>query len=355
MEIATLVDDEKTALLKMARSFFAEQVAEQKQSAPQDGAARAGAWASLAELGLLGLAISAERGGSDGTAVDLGLVQLALGENGSDLPYAAAMATALGLSAIGTPEVDEVLGEHVSGGALLVPILKTASEALGLGSSPWVDTLASAAEPLPVKAIGFSDGADPQISVHDANADSWRSPVTIAPAPGRIPQWDASGSVLASGPLAESVSARVIALHRVLNVVDLVGGARWMFDTADQYSRQRVQFGHPIGSYQGLQHVLVEMISVIEAAELLALSALDHWGDDDREFFDASAATTAFARRKIPDVIRACYEVLGGVGFMEEHEVNRYNRLMLPKIAALGTVAEVNESVASTIRSSQWL
>ena len=53
-------------------------------------------------------------------------------------------------------------------------------------------------------------------------------------------------------------------------------------------------------------------------------------------------------------VLMKAYDILGGVGFIEEHPISLYTRGMVPIVTLLGSAQSCNEAVADTVRKGHW-
>ena len=103
---------------------------------------------------------------------------------------------------------------------------------------------------------------------------------------------------------------------------ELVGVGRWLQDATVEYVKERVQFGRPVGSFQGLQWKLVDAALVQEratAAVYYAAMCVDA-ADADRTAAAhvAKAAAGAAARRWSRDGLQAH----GGIGYTWEHDLH---------------------------------
>jgi alkylation response protein AidB-like acyl-CoA dehydrogenase len=114
------------------------------------------------------------------------------------------------------------------------------------------------------------------------------------------------------------------ALERMALAVsaELVGAARWLLDTSVAYARERVQFGRPIGSFQAVQHKLVNIaLQYEEAAAAVAYAAMCVDADDPdrhRAVHVAKASAGLAARRCSHDGM----QVHGGIGYTWEHDLH---------------------------------
>ena len=160
---------------------------------------------------------------------------------------------------------------------------------------------------------------------------------------------------LAQGDAALRVWQDAVMQHRVLAASQLVGAVQTALAISVDYARIRSQFGHLLGSYQAVQHAVVDMLAGSDAAELLvnrALQAIDAASGDRASLADAA---TAYAREVAWTSLMKTYDVLGGVGFIEVHPINRYTRAVLLTLASLGSASECEDATASHVRPGHWL
>jgi glutaryl-CoA dehydrogenase len=102
-----------------------------------------------------------------------------------------------------------------------------------------------------------------------------------------------------------------------------IGAAMDCYDTALRYSKERIQFGKPIGQFQLQQKKLAEMITEITKAQLLAwrLGVM-------RENGTATSAQISMAKRNNVDmalkIARDSRQMLGGMGISGEYSIMRH-------------------------------
>jgi len=104
-----------------------------------------------------------------------------------------------------------------------------------------------------------------------------------------------------------------------------VGVAQAAFDIACNYARERQQFGHPIGAFQGIQFMLADMAMKIEAARLLVYEAAYRLDTGQSASMYASMAK-CFATDTAMEVTTNAVQVLGGAGYVRDYPVERYMR-----------------------------
>ncbi|MEE9333623.1 MAG: acyl-CoA dehydrogenase family protein [Granulosicoccaceae bacterium] len=104
-----------------------------------------------------------------------------------------------------------------------------------------------------------------------------------------------------------------------------VGRARRCFDLALNYAAERKQFGQQIGKFQGVGFQIADMITEIDAADWLTLSAawrLDQGIPANREI----ASAKVYASEMLAKVTDASLQVFGGMGLMSELPIERFWR-----------------------------
>lgn len=110
--------------------------------------------------------------------------------------------------------------------------------------------------------------------------------------------------------------------ERVLIAAECIGDGDWFVEHAARYSSDRVVFGRPIGSNQGVQFPIAKAYAEIRAAELLTYHAADLFDagakcgpEANMAKYLASCASWAAAN--------ACLDAHGGYGFAVEYDVER--------------------------------
>jgi acyl-CoA dehydrogenase len=104
-----------------------------------------------------------------------------------------------------------------------------------------------------------------------------------------------------------------------------VGRARRAFEIALPYTAERKQFGQTIGKFQGVSFKLADMITEIDAADWLTLSAawrLDQGMGANREIASAKLYATEMLARVTDEAI----QIFGGMGLMDEMPLERFWR-----------------------------
>jgi acyl-CoA dehydrogenase len=104
-----------------------------------------------------------------------------------------------------------------------------------------------------------------------------------------------------------------------------VGRARRVFDYALSYAAEREQFGQKIGKFQGVSFQIADMITEIDAADLLTLAAadrLDKGMPANREI----ASAKLYASEMLARVTDKTIQIHGGMGLMDDYPLERFWR-----------------------------
>ena len=147
------------------------------------------------------------------------------------------------------------------------------------------------------------------------------------PAANRLGE-EGEGFALAMGTLA---------LYRTTVGAHAVGLARAGFEAACEWARTRKQFGHPIGTFQGIGFQLADMATEIEAARLMVYRAARAFDDDAPGAARRSSMAKLFATEAASRVIDAAVQIHGGWGVATDLPIERLYREIRPLRVYEGT------------------
>jgi acyl-CoA dehydrogenase len=142
--------------------------------------------------------------------------------------------------------------------------------------------------------------------------------------------------------------------ERILVASEAVGDGRWFVERGSRYASERVVFGRPIGSNQGIQFPLAQAHAQVEAASLVRYRAATLF---DRGDSCGPAANMAklLASQASWTAANACMTAYGGYGFAREYDVERkFREAKLLEIAPVSNnliLAFVGERVLGMPRS----
>jgi butyryl-CoA dehydrogenase len=122
------------------------------------------------------------------------------------------------------------------------------------------------------------------------------------------------------------VAMKTLDMSRPGVAAQALGVAAGALEEAIRYSRQRRQFGKPISSFQGVQFMLADMATQVEAARALVYATARYIDSGARDISKMSAMCKLFASDTAMRVTTDAVQVLGGYGYMKEYPVEKMMR-----------------------------
>ena len=126
-----------------------------------------------------------------------------------------------------------------------------------------------------------------------------------------------------------------------------VGVAQAAFDASVQYAREREQFGQKISKFQGLRWMIADMATEIEAARLMTMSAAEMKDNGENYTLQASMAKL-YASEMVNRITAKAVQLHGGYGFTKEYPVERFYR-----DARVFTIYEGTSEIQRVVISNQ--
>ncbi|MBK5232964.1 MAG: acyl-CoA/acyl-ACP dehydrogenase [Thermoleophilia bacterium] len=273
-------------------------------------------WTELVELGWPGVAISEEHGGGG-----LGVLELAtlLEESGYALANSPLLATAacgLAIQEAGSDEQkDEWLPKLASGeitGSFGI-------EGQTFPDAPDSDVIVVISEDGATGTVVATGDAD---VVEDVTIDPTRRYGTVGLGEG--------------GDALPGDASAALALAAVITSAELVGVCTRALEMTVEYVKDRKQFGHPVGSFQAVQHRAAQMLLHTEGARSVTYYAA--WAADaDRTLLaEASALAKSSASKAGVEVTASAIQAHGGIGFTWEANVHWFYKRAQLDAAYLG-------------------
>ena len=105
-----------------------------------------------------------------------------------------------------------------------------------------------------------------------------------------------------------------------------LGIAAGAFEDALSYSRERVQFGQAISSFQAIQHMLANMATEIEAARALLYATARTVDAGEKRFAKEAAMTKLYCSDVAMKVTVDALQIMGGYGYMREYPMEKRMR-----------------------------
>ncbi|NRQ39335.1 acyl-CoA dehydrogenase [Nonomuraea sp. NN258] len=300
-------------------------------------------WSGLAEQGLLGLHLPEESGGSGYGLLEAAVAVEALAERMTPGPYVPTVLASAVIHASKRHELLESLADGSRTGAVALTGALT-----GIRAEDGSLVVSGTAEPV----LGGSLADVLVLPVSTANGEEWIAVDAAATTVTPVKSLDLTRSV-AKVELAEvTVPAErvldgvegpdVLNLAAVLLGAEAAGLASWCVRAAADYAKVRVQFGRPIGQFQGIKHKLSRMLVALEQARATVWDATRATG---KELEYAAAIAGVMAPDAAVQCAKDAIQTFGGIGYTFEHDVHLYYRRALTLRALLGPSAEWAASV----------
>ncbi len=105
-----------------------------------------------------------------------------------------------------------------------------------------------------------------------------------------------------------------------------VGVAQGALEAATDYAKKRIQFEHPIISFQAVQHMLANMAIDVEAARALVYAVARAIDSGAKNLSKESAMAKVFASDTAMRVTTDAVQIFGGVGYMRDYPVEKMMR-----------------------------
>jgi alkylation response protein AidB-like acyl-CoA dehydrogenase len=134
----------------------------------------------------------------------------------------------------------------------------------------------------------------------------------------------ASGRLIGADGEGWTVLERVLDLAAVALAAEQVGGAQACLDMAVQYAKDRVQFGRPIGSFQAIKHKCADMLLEVESAKSAAYYAGWAASELNDELPSVASLAKAYCSEAYFHAAAENIQIHGGIGFTWEHPAHLY-------------------------------
>jgi butyryl-CoA dehydrogenase len=122
------------------------------------------------------------------------------------------------------------------------------------------------------------------------------------------------------------VAMRTFDMSRPGVAAQAVGIAQGALDLAVEYSKQRQQFGHPISSFQGIQFMLADMATQVEAARALIYAICRAIDSGEKDIAKGSSMSKLFASDMCMKVTTDAVQIFGGYGYMRDYPIEKFMR-----------------------------
>jgi len=324
-------------------------------------------WLTACEAGWPGLVVSEEHGGAGLGPIEAMLVFEQMGRVLASVALLGHVPATFVLDAASGQ--DELIGRLASGEtrAAFVPARPpddqvsswTVDPVFGSSRAAAPTVSSSGALSGTVGWVPDAPGADVLVVVAVAEDGSPRAVLVEGLAVEETWRYDATRSlghvVLdgVQGTLLEGVDEQKLTnaffLEWALLAAESLGATDRALEVALAYSKERFTFGRPIGSYQAVKHMLVEILRLAGNARSLMYYAGWAGNDSPEEFPLAAAAFRLAAGKALDDAGRTQISVHGGIGATWEHDAPLYFRRAQLSRRLLGGTSDAADRVASVL------
>ena len=314
-----------------------------KKSLEAEGQCHPDIWKQFAGFGWLSLAVPEAAGGFGGTSLDMALVAEALGAGLVIEPFVAGALLPCSIFSQSAAQKHETLLGKVAEGSEQLAVAY--AERAGRFDPGACETTAQAADDKFVitgsKHCVFNAPNASHLIVSARTGDTIGLFLAPRNAPGlSIDAYDVLGGGTAANLLLDKVSVssdaqvgnletleRALDRAAVVSCAQVLGGMTALLERTTNYLRTRKQFGVPIGSFQVLQHRVVDMFIEIEQSRSMVMMASSKADSDNTaERMRAVSAAKAHLCKTSKFVAQQAVQLHGGIGMTEELDVGHYFR-----------------------------
>jgi len=157
----------------------------------------------------------------------------------------------------------------------------------------------------------------------------------------------------AGRPAGSGAGGAALARARDLACVALsaeqVGAAQRALELTVAYTKARVQFGRPVGSFQALQHRMADLHVLVESARSLSYAAASAAADGADDLGLRAAAAKAYCSEALTRVAGEMIQLHGAIGITWEHDAHRYFKRAHGAAHLFGRPSEHVARIAATV------
>ena len=350
------LSEEQLLLEKTLRSFLADDVPIGRVRELRDAECPndVGIWRSLAELGVTGILVPENLGGSDLRLLDAALVAQSLGHAVTPTPFVgSAVMVPIALRALGGSPAEEWM-RGIAAGEIR----------FGLA----VTELFSVREEAGVQLANGKLGGKSMMAMDSCEADF----ILVSLGGGNLAVVRADAAGLAADRLlttdatrcasellfeevapeavfegADAVIARMLDAGRIALAADTLGACESMIEQAVAYAGQRKQFDRLIGSFQAVKHMCAEMIADLEPARSLSWYAAHSFDAVPEEAPLLACHALAHISEIGREISSVATQVHGGIGWTDEQNLHFWFKRISASRHMLGGPAWLRERAAS--------
>jgi alkylation response protein AidB-like acyl-CoA dehydrogenase len=336
--------EEQEELRKSVRRFLDEKspVTEVRRLMETESGYDEAVWKQMAEqLGLQGLVIPEEHGGSGYGYVELIVVLEEMGRSLLCAPFFSTVALAGNLCKTVNDATAHAALKRIAGGAIATVAFTEANgkwtedgitaTASGSGSdftisgekmfvidghsAEWIAVAARTPKGVSLFAVEGSDAGIAKTALSTMDQTRKQAKLVFNGAKGKLLGEEGKGW---------SYLVKMLDLAAVALAAEQVGGAQRCLDMSVEYAKVRVQFGRPIGSFQAIKHKCADMLLEVESAKSAAYYAGWAASEDNDELPVVASLAKAYCSEAYFHASAENIQIHGGIGFTWEHDAHLY-------------------------------
>ena len=324
-------------------------------------------WRRISTLGWPGLTIPEAFGGSGGSLLDIALLVEQMGYACFPSPYisSAIVCASLLLNAGSTAQQQRLLpfmarGERLVALAMLEESASFAPQAIALrgdiggrlnGAKLFVKDAHIADDFIVVarSAYGFNlllvEATTPGVSLQPMEVISDEKLFEVAFDDVLVTE----AMLLGEAGGCWEVLAAALRLGALARCAEIVGCTQRILDICVNYAKIREQSGRPIGAFQAIQHHCADLLRRVEASRGLLYNAAWRHQEGLPDSAAAIAAAKAYAGDAGLWVARKGHQIMGAIGYCEEHPLHWFHKRIQAASLDFGDAATHVEAVAQSI------
>lgn len=313
-------------------------------------------WRDMAEAGWLGLALPEELGGAGLGLAELAVIAESLGRALLSEPFAmlSVFPGAL-LSRLDHGEAVRELTGGIASGTQIVPVLwqdargrrqplQLTSEGMLDGEAHLVNGGTSAstflvmAQQAGTRVLLRIKAGGEGMRVHQRPGIDAAALCSVAFQGARVKQ----GDILARGVAVDAAFDHAVQITRFALAAELAGLGARALELTVEYTKERVQFGKPIASFQAIQHRLVDMWGDAEFACSAVANAVEAAQEESGDgLMLAVLAAKARSGDAAATITRRAVHLHGAMGFTDQCDIGLYLKRAIALNATLGQPEEM--------------
>jgi alkylation response protein AidB-like acyl-CoA dehydrogenase len=338
--------EEQDELRKTIRSFLESKSPESavREQMETEAGFDAAVWSQMAEqMGLQGLHIPEEYGGSGFSYVELGIVLEEMGRSLLCAPFFSTVVLAANtLISSGDDNAKKSYLPGIASGETIATVAFT--EPNGKWDESGIEATATASgdgytisgtkmyvldgHTANLLIVAARTGAGVSLFAVDGDASGLtRTALSTMDQTRKQAKLEFDGTpatLIGTDGAGWDVLAQVLDLVAVGLAAEQVGGAQKVLEMAVEYAKVRVQFGRPIGSFQAIKHKCADMLLEVESAKSAAYYGMWCASELNDELPSVASLAKAYCSEAYFHAAAENIQIHGGIGFTWEHPAHLY-------------------------------